>query len=72
MSFLVFENRWADHRGISMGNIRRGVAQSAQIGYWMGEPMPARAIWARPSRLILDHASRDAVEPDRGSLYPEE
>lgn len=24
--------------GITLGNIRRGVAQSASIGYWMGEP----------------------------------
>lgn len=30
--------------GISVGNIRRGVAQSGQIGYWMGEPYAGRGL----------------------------
>ncbi|MFN3548342.1 MAG: GNAT family N-acetyltransferase [Mesorhizobium sp.] len=30
--------------GISVGNIRRGVAQSGQIGYWMGEPYAGKGL----------------------------
>ena len=30
--------------GISVGNIRRGVSQSGQIGYWMGEPYAGRGL----------------------------
>jgi ribosomal-protein-alanine N-acetyltransferase len=30
--------------GISIGNIRRGVAQCGQIGYWMGEPYAGRGL----------------------------
>lgn len=56
-SFLIFE---AEHGrlvgGISIGNVRYGVAQSAQIGYWMGEPYAGRGLMQAAMRLILDHA----------------
>src|SRR5690606_1907909 len=38
IAYLIFENE--ENRmvgGITIGNIRYGVAQTAQIGYWMGE-----------------------------------
>lgn len=56
MSLLIFEN--AQSRltgGISMGNIRRGVAQSAQIGYWMGEEHAGKGYMGAAIRLMLDH-----------------
>lgn len=37
--FLLF--RAGDHRlmgGLTLGNVRRGVAQAATLGYWMGQP----------------------------------
>ena len=38
IAFLIFENeRGRLTGGITMGNIRHGVSQSAQIGDWMGE-----------------------------------
>ncbi|MEO9612289.1 MAG: GNAT family protein [Nitratireductor sp.] len=51
-TFLIFLNdtgRMAG--GISIGNIRRGVAQSAQIGYWMGERHAGRGIMAEALNL---------------------
>jgi [ribosomal protein S5]-alanine N-acetyltransferase len=56
MSLLIFENgqgRLAG--GISMGNIRRGVAQSAQIGYWMGEEHAGKGYMGAAIRLLLEH-----------------
>lgn len=56
ISFLIFEN--AGGRlvgGLTMGNIRRGVAQSAQIGYWMGEAHAGRGYMSEAIQLILDH-----------------
>jgi ribosomal-protein-alanine N-acetyltransferase len=42
--------------GISVGNIRRGVAQNGQIGYWMGEPYAGRGYMVEAVRLIAEHA----------------
>lgn len=54
LSFLIFEN--ANKRlvgGISIGNIRRGVAQSAQIGYWMGEEFAGQGLMLDALRLVV-------------------
>lgn len=54
VTFLIFENtsgRLAG--GISIGNIRRGVAQSAQIGYWMGEEFAGRGLMLDALRLVI-------------------
>jgi ribosomal-protein-alanine N-acetyltransferase len=38
-SFLIFEATTDDLLGgLTLGGIRRGVAQSGTLGYWMGEP----------------------------------
>lgn len=56
MSLLIFENEQGRLTGgISMGNIRRGVAQSAQIGYWMGEEHAGKGYMGAAIRLMLDH-----------------
>jgi ribosomal-protein-alanine N-acetyltransferase len=41
--------------GISVGNIRRGVAQSGQIGYWMGEPYAGRGLMAEAVGVLARH-----------------
>ncbi|MET0170404.1 MAG: GNAT family protein, partial [Aliihoeflea sp.] len=41
--------------GISIGNIRHGVAQSAQIGYWMGERFAGRGLMQAAMKLALAH-----------------
>lgn len=56
-AFLIFE---AGHGrlvgGISVGNIRHGVAQSAQIGYWMGERYAGRGLMQAAMKLAVAHA----------------
>jgi ribosomal-protein-alanine N-acetyltransferase len=57
VTFLIIENAGGRLTGgISMGNIRRGVAQSAQIGYWMGEEYAGRGYMGAAIALLLDHA----------------
>jgi [ribosomal protein S5]-alanine N-acetyltransferase len=56
-SFLIFEK---DTRqllgGITLGNIRYGVAQCGQIGYWMGERFAGQGYMQESIALLLDHA----------------
>jgi len=54
IAFLVFENSSRNLAGgISIGNIRRGVAQSAQIGYWMGERYAGRGFMQEALGLVI-------------------
>lgn len=56
-AFFIFE---AAHDrlvgGISLGNIRYGVAQSAQIGYWIGERYAGRGLMVEAVGLICAYA----------------
>ncbi|MEI6558072.1 MAG: GNAT family protein [Rhodospirillaceae bacterium] len=56
-SFLTFE-RAGDSLvgGLGLGNIRRGVAQTATLGYWIGEPYARRGYTTEAVGLVLDHA----------------
>ncbi|WP_173931066.1 GNAT family protein [Chelativorans sp. Marseille-P2723] len=42
--------------GITIGNIRMGVAQSAHIGYWMGERYAGRGLMHDALRLVIPFA----------------
>lgn len=42
--------------GITLGNVRRGVAQSAVIGYWIGEPYARRGYMSRIVPAIVAFA----------------
>lgn len=42
--------------GITLTHIRRGASQSAQIGYWMGEPFAGRGYMAEALDLVVTHA----------------
>lgn len=55
--FLVFD-RLTDTLtgGIGIGNVRRGVAQMATIGYWVGEPFARRGYISAATRLALQFA----------------
>ena len=56
--------------GITLGNIRHGVAQTGQIGYWMGERYAGQGLMLEALGLLVRLRLRDAeVAPDRGSLY---
>ena len=54
-AFLIF--RREDGRlvgGVSMSNIRRGVAQSASLGYWMGRPYARQGYMTEALEAVLD------------------
>ncbi len=56
-SFLTIERNTAMLvGGLSLGNIRRGVSQTATIGYWVGEPYARRGFTSEAVRLALDYA----------------
>lgn len=42
--------------GVSLSNLRRGVTQSAMLGYWMGLPHAGRGLMTEAVRLMLGHA----------------
>lgn len=42
--------------GITIGQIRRGVSQSGQIGYWMGERYAGKGYMSEALNLVVHHA----------------
>lgn len=67
LPFLIF--RHEDNRligGINVSNIRRGICQSASIGYWMGEDFAGHGYMSRAVALLLpylfDHQGLHRVE----------
>jgi ribosomal-protein-alanine N-acetyltransferase len=53
-SFLIF--RKADNAlvgGITLSNVRRGVAQAGSIGYWMGEPYARQGLMTAALRTLI-------------------
>ena len=42
--------------GITLSNVRRGVAQSGSLGYWIGEPHARRGYMTEALQLLLPHA----------------
>lgn len=56
-SFLIFD-RDAERLvgGLGLGNIRRGVSQTATLGYWIGQPHARRGYATEAVGLALDFA----------------
>lgn len=55
--FLVF--RAQDRAllgGLSLSNVRRGVTQTASLGYWMGEPFAGKGYMTAAVRTLLPYA----------------
>ena len=42
--------------GITLSNIRRGVAQTASLGYWIGAPFAGRGYMTEAASVLIDHA----------------
>ena len=42
--------------GLTLGQVRRGVSQTATLGYWMGEPFAGRGYMADAARAALSYA----------------
>lgn len=57
IAFLIFrQDEAALVGGLSLSNIRRGAAQSASIGYWIGLPFVGRGCMTDAVGLALAHA----------------
>lgn len=57
IAFLIFENgKGGLAGGITIGNIRYGVSQSAQIGYWMGERHAGKGYMQDAIGVLVSHA----------------
>ncbi len=56
-SFFIF--REEDHAlvgGLSLGHVRRGVAQAATLGYWMGEAFAGKGYMSDAVRAVIGYA----------------
>jgi ribosomal-protein-alanine N-acetyltransferase len=57
LAFFIFENSTGELLGgVTMGNIRHGVARSGHIGYWIGEKYAGKGYMLDALRLLADHA----------------
>lgn len=57
IAFLIFDNEKGRLiGGVTIGNIRYGVSQSAQIGYWMGERYAGKGYMQDAIRVLISHA----------------
>ncbi len=59
MGFAYFVFRASDGAmlgGVTLSGIRRGVTQSASVGYWIGLPYVRQGYASEALRLVLDHA----------------
>jgi ribosomal-protein-alanine N-acetyltransferase len=55
--YLIFRtNDDALLGGMTLGNVRRGVAQCATLGYWMGEKHAGQGFMTKAVRAMLRHA----------------
>ncbi len=59
-SFLLFRNRDdALLGGITLSNVRRGVAQTGTIGYWVGAPYARRGVMTEGVQVMLGFSFDD-------------
>lgn len=57
VAFFIFESRSGRLvGGITVGNIRHGVSQSAQIGYWIGERYAGQGFMLEAVNLVIRFA----------------
>lgn len=54
--FLVRQEDGALLGGITLGHVRRGVSQSAQIGYWIGEAYSGQGFMSEGLNLMCEYA----------------
>ncbi len=56
-NFFIFANHSdALTGGVGLSNLRRGVAETASLGYWIGEPFARRRYMSAALPLVLDFA----------------
>ncbi|MFO1034440.1 MAG: GNAT family protein [Hyphomicrobiales bacterium] len=54
--YFIFNSERRLLGGITLSNVRRGVAQTATLGYWIGEPFARQGHMARALAALLPHA----------------
>jgi [ribosomal protein S5]-alanine N-acetyltransferase len=57
-NFFIFKSDETLAGGIGLSNVRRGVAETASLGYWIGEPFARQRFMTAALPLILDFAFR--------------
>src|SRR5215470_3460909 len=55
-NFFIFREDETLAGGIGLSNVRRGVAETASLGYWIGEPYARRRFMTAALPLVLDFA----------------
>jgi len=55
-NFFIFNTNEALAGGIGLSNVRRGVAETASLGYWIGEPFARQGYMSAALGLVLDFA----------------
>jgi ribosomal-protein-alanine N-acetyltransferase len=55
-NFFVYHSDDALVGGIGLSNLRRGVAETASLGYWVGEPYARQRLMTAALPLVLDFA----------------
>jgi ribosomal-protein-alanine N-acetyltransferase len=55
-SFLVFDSRGPLVGGVALNNVRRGVAQAASLGYWMGAPYAGKGYMSAALSALMPFA----------------
>jgi [ribosomal protein S5]-alanine N-acetyltransferase len=55
-SYFIFNREDDLLGGISLSNVRRGVTQSASLGYWLGLPFVRRGHMSAAVQALLPHA----------------
>jgi len=59
-AFGIFDERGSELRGgLTLTNVRRGITQSASLGYWLGLPFVKRGIMTDAVRTVVVHAVED-------------
>lgn len=53
-NFFVFSHDDALVGGIGLSNVRRGVSETASLGYWVGEPFARQGFMTAALPLVLD------------------
>jgi len=55
-NFFIFRADEALAGGVGLSNLRRGVAETASLGYWIGEPYARQGFMTAALPLVLDFA----------------
>jgi ribosomal-protein-alanine N-acetyltransferase len=55
-NFFIFADDERLAGGIGLSNLRRGVAETASLGYWIGEPFARQGYMSAALPLVLDFA----------------